>query len=91
VIRVLLDCRMADWSGVGRYTKGLVRALAARDDVELVQVCAPGVLAPVQPRPGCKVMTAAAGPPRGGGGRAGRRRPDAARARDLRPHRPGAA
>ena len=37
-MRVLLDCRMAGWSGVGRYTTGLARALAARDDVELVQV-----------------------------------------------------
>jgi glycosyltransferase involved in cell wall biosynthesis len=34
-MRVLLDCRMASWSGVGRYTVGLTRALAARDDVEL--------------------------------------------------------
>lgn len=42
MIRVLLDCRMASWSGVGRYTGGLARALAARADVELVQVCAGG-------------------------------------------------
>jgi glycosyltransferase involved in cell wall biosynthesis len=35
-MRVLLDCRMATWSGVGRYTTGLASALAARDDVELV-------------------------------------------------------
>lgn len=34
-MRVLLDCRMAAWSGVGRYTVGLTRALAVRDDVEL--------------------------------------------------------
>jgi len=34
-MRVLLDCRMGSWSGVGRYTVGLTRALAARDDVEL--------------------------------------------------------
>ena len=33
---VLLDCRMATWSGVGRYTTGLVRALADRDDLDLV-------------------------------------------------------
>lgn len=38
LMRVLLDCRMASWSGVGRYTHGLVRELAARDDVEIVQV-----------------------------------------------------
>jgi len=35
---VLLDCRMSSWSGVGRYTTGLARALAARDDIELVPV-----------------------------------------------------
>lgn len=37
-MRVLLDCRMARWSGVGRYSVGLARALSARDDlsVELV-------------------------------------------------------
>ena len=39
-MRVLLDCRMAGWSGVGRYTTGLARALAAGGEVELVQVCA---------------------------------------------------
>ena len=38
MIRVLLDCRMQDWTGVGRYTVGLTRALARRDDVEIVQV-----------------------------------------------------
>ena len=37
-MRVLLDCRMATWSGVGRYTLGLTRALAARGDLELVAV-----------------------------------------------------
>lgn len=36
--RVLLDCRMAYWSGVGRYTRGLVRALAALDRFDLVLV-----------------------------------------------------
>lgn len=46
-MRVLLDCRMASWTGVGRYTVGLARALAARSDVELVQVVAQGDLAPV--------------------------------------------
>ena len=34
-MRVLLDCRMAFWSGVGRYTVGLTRALAKREDVQL--------------------------------------------------------
>ena len=38
----LLDCRMARWSGVGRYTTGLVRALARRDDLELVLFWAEG-------------------------------------------------
>jgi glycosyltransferase involved in cell wall biosynthesis len=46
-MRVLLDCRMADWSGVGRYTHGLARALARRDDVELVQVVNAGAAPPV--------------------------------------------
>ena len=46
-MRVLLDCRMADWSGIGRYTTGLVRALAACDDVEIVQLLAKAGAAPV--------------------------------------------
>jgi glycosyltransferase involved in cell wall biosynthesis len=50
-LRVLLDCRMADWSGVGRYTTGLARALARRGDVELVQVVAEGATAPVADAP----------------------------------------
>lgn len=37
-MRILIDCRMAYWSGVGRYTRGLVRGLAALDNVELVLV-----------------------------------------------------
>ena len=61
-MRVLLDCRMASWSGVGRYTTGLGRALAARDDVELVQVCAVGHEAPVAPGYCVEVVTAAAHP-----------------------------
>ena len=40
---------MASWSGVGRYTVGLARALAERADIELVQVCAAGDDAPAQP------------------------------------------
>jgi len=32
---------MASWSGVGRYTHGLVRELAARDDIEIVQAVGP--------------------------------------------------
>jgi len=61
-MRVLLDCRMASWSGVGRYTTGLARALAARDDVELVQVCAAGEAPPVARGPGAEVAVASAHP-----------------------------
>ena len=61
-MRVLLDCRMASWSGVGRYTTGLARALAARDDVELVQACAAGEPPPVTPGPGAEVVAASAHP-----------------------------
>jgi len=61
-MRVLLDCRMAAWSGVGRYTTGLARALAARGDVELVQVCAAGEAPPVPRGPGAEVVAAAAHP-----------------------------
>ena len=53
-LRVLLDCRMASWTGVGRYTVGLARALAARDDIELVQVVAPDERPPVSPRDGAR-------------------------------------
>ena len=41
-MKVLLDCRMARWTGVGRYTTGLVRALSRRDDLELVLLTAEG-------------------------------------------------
>jgi glycosyltransferase involved in cell wall biosynthesis len=41
-MRVLLDCRMATWTGVGRYSTGLVRALARRDDLELILFSATG-------------------------------------------------
>jgi glycosyltransferase involved in cell wall biosynthesis len=37
---------MASWSGVGRYTVGLVRALAARGDLDVVQVVAEKGLVP---------------------------------------------
>jgi glycosyltransferase involved in cell wall biosynthesis len=50
-VRVLLDCRTADWSGVGRYATGLARALALRGDVELVQVVGRGATAPVPDAP----------------------------------------
>jgi glycosyltransferase involved in cell wall biosynthesis len=49
-LRVLLDCRMATWTGVGRYTVGLARALARIDDIELIQVIADGEQPPVAVR-----------------------------------------
>jgi glycosyltransferase involved in cell wall biosynthesis len=61
-MRVLLDCRMAAWSGVGRYTTGLARALASRDDVELVQVHAAGESPPVAPDLSAQVLAATAHP-----------------------------
>jgi glycosyltransferase involved in cell wall biosynthesis len=61
-MRVLLDCRMASWSGIGRYTTGLARALAARDDVQLVQVCAAGEAPPVGRGAGVEVVAASAHP-----------------------------
>jgi glycosyltransferase involved in cell wall biosynthesis len=38
---------MASWSGIGRYSTGLARALARTDGVEIVQVIEAGSLAPV--------------------------------------------
>jgi alpha-1,3-rhamnosyl/mannosyltransferase len=61
-MRILLDCRMSGWSGVGRYTVGLARALAAGGEVELVQVCAAGDRPPVPPGTGAEVAIAAARP-----------------------------
>ena len=46
-LRVLLDCRMADWSGVGRYTVGLASALVDRGDIELIQAVGRGQLPPI--------------------------------------------
>lgn len=46
-MRVLIDCRMAEWTGIGRYTTSLVRALAARDDIELVQFVDRGQIPPI--------------------------------------------
>ncbi|MHB9002815.1 MAG: glycosyltransferase family 4 protein [Coriobacteriia bacterium] len=54
-IRVLLDCRMADWTGVGRYTVSIARALARRDDVELTQIVMAGA---VPPAPEAAAVTA---------------------------------
>ena len=61
-MRVLLDCRMATWSGVGRYATGLTRALAARGDLELVQVCEPGPEPPVPAGAGVEVVRASGHP-----------------------------
>jgi glycosyltransferase involved in cell wall biosynthesis len=57
-MRVLLDCRMASWTGVGRYTTGLARALAARGDIELIQVAASGERPPVAPHQGATSIVA---------------------------------
>jgi glycosyltransferase involved in cell wall biosynthesis len=38
---------MSSWTGIGRYTTGLARALARRDDVELVQLIRLGESPPV--------------------------------------------
>jgi glycosyltransferase involved in cell wall biosynthesis len=38
---------MASWSGIGRYSTGLARALARTGEVELVQVVEVGIAAPV--------------------------------------------
>jgi len=67
VIRVACDCRMSDWSGVGRYTRGLVRALAASGEVDLVQIVSPDSEPPV---PDAEALVAAGDPFTLGGGRA---------------------
>lgn len=50
-MRVLLDCRMATWSGIGRYCTGLVRALAQVPEIELVQMIPPKTTPPVPEAP----------------------------------------
>lgn len=54
-MRVLLDCRMASWTGIGRYSTGLARALAHLADVEIVQVVEAGQKPPA---PGAQVVEA---------------------------------
>ena len=61
-MRVLLDLRMATWSGVGRYSAGLARALAARDDVSLVCVTASGDEPVVESGPRVEIVPARANP-----------------------------
>lgn len=47
-MRILLDCRMASWTGIGRYTVGLTRALSALgEDLELVCAVASPAESPV--------------------------------------------
>jgi glycosyltransferase involved in cell wall biosynthesis len=54
-MRVLLDCRMASWTGIGRYSTGLARELAKMDGLEIVQVIEEGSTAPV---PDAETVTA---------------------------------
>jgi glycosyltransferase involved in cell wall biosynthesis len=49
-MRVLLDCRLAWSSEIGRYATGLCRALARRGDVDIVQVVEAGAIAPAPHR-----------------------------------------
>jgi glycosyltransferase involved in cell wall biosynthesis len=53
---------MASWTGVGRYTVGLARALAARGDIDLIQVAAHDERPPVAPHQGARSLTAAKHP-----------------------------
>jgi alpha-1,3-rhamnosyl/mannosyltransferase len=57
-LRILLDCRMATWTGVGRYSTGLARALAARDDVHVIQVVAANEVPPVSSQVPAEVVRA---------------------------------
>ena len=68
-MRVLLDCRMASWTGVGRYTVGLARALAVRGDLDLMLVVAQGERPPVMPRDGARSFVAKLHPFSFGGAR----------------------
>jgi glycosyltransferase involved in cell wall biosynthesis len=61
-MRVLLDCRMASWAGVGRYTTGLARALVDTTDVQLIQACLNGGVPPVHPGRRARVVRLRFGP-----------------------------
>ncbi len=50
-MRVLIDCRMQTWTGVGRYTVSLSTSLARHGGVELVQVVLQGEEPPVPDMP----------------------------------------
>lgn len=50
-MRILVDCRMASWGGIGRYCQGLVRSLARIPDLDLVQMIAAGEQPPVPDAP----------------------------------------
>jgi len=41
-LHILVDARMADWSGVGRYSVGLIRALCKRDDLKVTALVSQG-------------------------------------------------
>ncbi|MBN1193670.1 MAG: glycosyltransferase family 4 protein [Coriobacteriia bacterium] len=45
-MRVLVDCRMSTWSGIGRYCQGLVRALVRTPGIGVIQMVAAGTQAP---------------------------------------------
>lgn len=61
-LRILLDCRMATWTGVGRYATGLARSLASRGDVHIIQVVAARDVPPVSSQVRTDVVRAAAHP-----------------------------
>ncbi len=61
-MRVLLDCRMAEWSGVGRYTMGLAGGLAAHGDVDLVLLRQAGASSTIADVARVEVVSAAAHP-----------------------------
>ncbi|MCL4499487.1 MAG: glycosyltransferase family 4 protein [Chloroflexi bacterium] len=58
-LRVFLDARTLTWSGVGRYVKGLIESLAARDDIDLTVFHYPKDRLPVTD--GIKTVEASAG------------------------------
>ncbi len=69
-MHVFFDCRMADWSGVGRYTRDLVRALAELPDLTLTLACAPGVRRFLSDAEGVSTVDVAGSPLSFGGMRA---------------------
>jgi len=45
-MKILFDYRMATWSGIGRYSRSLARALHKRDDIELCLIAMTGNILP---------------------------------------------